>query len=241
MDFDYGPRAEQVPGRAARVDRGPPPGRGARGRARHRPGRRATRAPAELEPHAGGCGLRRPGLAPRVRRARGGRGRAARARRGDVAGRRARTAQPDRAVQHRPRDHGVRHARAAGALSSADAPGRRDLVSGLQRATGRQRPGEPADLRGRGRRRLDRQRAEDLEHLRTPRAVVRAAGANGPRRREARAGSPACSSTSHCPASRRGRCGPSRGRASSPSSSSPTCACPAPPCSARCTRAGRWR
>ena len=49
--------------------------------------------------------------------------------------------------------------------------------------------------RGARRRPLRRQRAEDLEHARSPRELVRAAGADRSRTRRSTAGSRACSST----------------------------------------------
>ncbi len=71
-------------------------------------------------------------------------------------------------------DHGVRQRRAEAAPPAPDRRRRRDLVPGLQRARGRQRPRRPAHPGPRGRRRLAHRGPEDLDLLRRHGAVVRA-------------------------------------------------------------------
>ena len=61
-------------------------------------------------------------------------------------------------------DHQPRHARAAGAVGPGLAAGRDPLVPDVQRARRRQRPGQPHDPGGAGRRRVEHHRAEGVDH-----------------------------------------------------------------------------
>ena len=178
-------RTGGVPGRAAGLARGPPHPRGGGGG--RPPGRgRVPRGPAGLEPDAGRRRVGGPVVAGRARRARGRRPRAAGLPRGDQPRAGARPGQRDRRLQHRPGHHALRHPRAAGALPPADAARRRDLVPGHVRARRRLGPGLAAHRRGRGRRRLRDQRAEDVELARALCRLVPALRAHRPDGQEAR-------------------------------------------------------
>ena len=125
-------------------------------------------------------GLDRAGVAEGVRRRGAERDAAVHLQPGDGAvGRAAR-----RQLRHRhrlggPDDHHARHGGAEEEVPAGHRAGRRGVVPGLQRARRGQRPGGGADARGEGRRRLRRQRAEDLDVGRARRAVHDPAGAHG--------------------------------------------------------------
>src|SRR5207302_1114567 len=91
-------------------------------------------APARLAEADVGGGVRRHGLAPRVRRAGRVDPRAARPLRGAGARRGAAVRQPRRAVDARADVDGLRDARPAAALPASNPDGGRDLVSGVLRA-----------------------------------------------------------------------------------------------------------
>ena len=100
-----------------------------------------------------------------------------------------------RAARARVRRHGrgdgrpdaddARHGRAARALPRPHRPQRDELVPGLQRAGRRLRPRIAADARRAGRRRVRRQRAEDLDVRRAARRLLHPARAHRPRGAEA--------------------------------------------------------
>ena len=189
MDFTYPPEAEafrdgvpglarrQPPRRAPRATGSAARSRSTRERARRRCARGTARSPT-----------------PATRRSRGPRSGAAAApgvmeqvvfaeemHRAQRAGH----AQPARPLEHRARDHRARHRRAEAHAPPPHAPRRRHLVPGLLRAERGLRPRVAAHVGGARRRLLDRQRAEDLEHARPHRELVRAARAHRSRRAEA--------------------------------------------------------
>ena len=140
---------------------------------------------ARLEPGARRRALRRDRVARGVRRARGRDHGAGGLRRGDAPIQGAGDAEPARPVQHRAGDHPARDRRAEAAAPPPHAARRRHLVPGVLRAGRGERPRLVEVHRGARRRPLRRQRAEDLEHARPPRQLVRAAGPHRSRRAEA--------------------------------------------------------
>ena len=187
MDFTYPPEAEAFRAEfRAWLDANLPDDLRGRGTDDERRGRVARAgALAHVEPRARRRPVRRDRLARGVRRARRGRHRPGRVRRGDGPRAGARTDQPARDPEHRAGDHRVRLRGAEADAAAADAPGRRHLVPGVLRAGRRVRP-RVAALPGRARRRqLGRERAEDLDDARAPRQLVRAARADRSRRAEA--------------------------------------------------------
>ena len=116
-------------------------------------------------------------------------------RRGDAPLRRAGHAEPARPLEHRARDHRVRHRRAEAHAPPPHAARRRHLVPGILRAERRLRPRVAAVPGGARRRPLGRQRPEDVEHARPPRELVRAARAHRSRACRSTRASRACSST----------------------------------------------
>ena len=113
-----------------------------------------------------------------------------------------------------------------------------DLVPGLQRARRRLRPGVAADARDEGRRRLRRQRPEDLDLRRARRQLHDPARAHGPRRAEAQGHQ--LLHRRHEVAGHRSPAARQHGRTTTTStkSSSTTCACRRRTCSAKRTAAG---
>ena len=212
----------------------------------HPRGRRGGSAPSRATSRCCGRGTARwptvvgpPRVAGGVRRARRRRARAARLHGGDQPPGRPGPGERDRRVQHRPGHHAVRHPRTAGALPPAHAPGRRDLVAGHVRARRRLGPGLAAHGRGRGRRRLRDQRAEDVELPRPLRRLVPALRAHRSDGEEARRIT--CFLVDLRTPGIEARPLPlSPAPRPSPSSFSPTPASPARPCSDRSIGAGRW-
>ena len=104
--------------------------------------------------------------------------------RGDGAGLRADAARLQRR-DDRAGHRAVRHRGAEEGVPPQDRQHRHLLDPGLLRAGRRLRPGGPAHHRGQGRRRLGRQRPEDLDHARPVRRLDLHAGPHRPRREEA--------------------------------------------------------
>ncbi len=190
---------------------------------------------------ARGARLAHAELAGRARRRRRLGVAAGRRARGDVGrGRATRTAVHEPQL-HRPADHALRHARAAGPPPAAHGRGRRALVPGLLRARGGLRPRVAQDPRRARRRPLRRERSEDLEQLRRrARRPLPAARAHQHRGEEAGRASRCSWSTCARPASPCARSRAWRARASSARSSSTTPSSRSPIASATRTPGGRW-
>ena len=147
--------------------------------------------------------LRRAQLADGVRRPRPAGHPAARVPRGVRPGRRAVHRRELRRHDARRADaHRRGHRRAAALPPAPHPPRRRRLVPGLLRAGGRLRPRLAAHAGRARRRRVRRDRPEDLEHPGPRRRLVRAARAHRPRRAEAQGHHLA--DPRHAPAGRRG-------------------------------------
>ncbi len=160
-------------------------------RSRRHPARRARLPRAalrhrevRLERHHGRCGVPRALLARAVG-SRCGPRRATRHRRGVRRGPRAPTTPPGRCVGAA-HDHRPWHARAAGTMGRSHPAGRDPLVSDVQRARRRQRPGLAHHACRPGRRRLGPHRAEGLDDDGAPGGLGHLPGAHRPARREAR-------------------------------------------------------
>ena len=157
--------------------------------------RRHARAAPRVEPHARRRALRRDRVARGVGRARRGRDGAGRVRRGDAPRRSARA----RSTRSACRTSRRRSSSTAPTSRSAPAPPhaarRRHLVPGLLRAERRLRPRVAAHVRGARRRRLDRERAEDVEHARPPGRTGASCSCAPTRRSRSTRASRACSST----------------------------------------------
>ena len=127
-----------------------------------------------------------------------------------------------------------------GTLPAAHAVGRAHLVPGLFGAQCGLGSREPADDGGARRRRLRRQRPEDLDFARARLDPLLRAGAHRPAGEEAAGHQLPAGRPRKRPASRSARSATSPGTRSSARCSSTTCACRATRWSARSTRAGRW-
>ena len=254
MDWGRHRRAGAIP------DRGAPAHRGGSPRLLPRAG--DPRPPRGLLPLADGLHLRRSRPARRRERVVRRRRREGLGRRPLARGVRGRRPLPDGAVHPQGRDggrgrapggeqrrhldarahaHRARDGGAEAALPPLDPPRRGGLVAGLLRAGSGLRPRLPDDARGARRRRVRRQRSEDLDLLRALRVVDRAPRADRPGRAEAPrhlaaahldAGARRLGATAH----RRGV-----GATTSTRPSSRTCACRRIRSSARRTAAGTWR
>ena len=126
--------------------------------------------------------------------------------------------------------------RAEGALPAGHPARRGGVVPGLQRARRRERPGLAAHPGRARRRRLRRDRVEDLDVARRGGRLLRAARAHRRRRQPRHHAGSSCRWTRR--GSRSGRCAPSKARPSSPSCSSTRCASRWPTGWARRTTAG---
>ena len=122
---------------------------------------------------------------------------------------------------HRP----VRHAGAEGTLPARHGQPRHLVVAGLLRARRRLRPRQPAHDRGARRRRLGRQRPEDVDHARPARRLDLHARAHRPRGEEAGRHLDAAHRHDHARASRSGRSSSSTAATRSTRCGSPTCGC----------------
>ena len=203
--------------------------------------RRSPRTLTRLEPHARRRPLRGDRVARAMGRPRRGRVGTGRVRRGDAPRARTGHAESTRPLEHRACDHRARHRGAKARAPPPHAPRRRHLVPGFLRAERGIRPRVAADL-GRARRRhLDRERAEDVEHARPPRELVRAARTHRSERAEAQGHHVPARRHDACRASRSDRSRRSPASASSTRSSSPTCACPSTPRSGHPTKGGASR